>query len=49
MTQVTANIFERVHLVIIGAPPRNERVTQRSIATRHFNENWRLFGPNFIA
>jgi hypothetical protein len=48
MTQVAANIFERINLIIIGASTRDERVAQRSIAACHFDEHWRFFGTNFV-
>jgi hypothetical protein len=48
MTQVSADILESVHLIIIGASTGNERVAQSTIAVCHLNEYSRLLGSNLV-
>jgi hypothetical protein len=48
MTQIAANVFKRIHLIIIRASTGGEGITQGAIATRHFDEHWRLFGANVV-
>jgi hypothetical protein len=49
MTQFAANIFKRIHLIILGAPTGKQLVAQGSVAICYSHEDGRLFGSNIVA